>query len=163
MGRALGGGAADGHGAVRDARDDVAQARQVLRLVDARVFARLHARRDRVDRFISFKKNVDFIGRAAVEAERNAPPDRILAAFEVDADDADVVAYEPIWIGGQVKGFCTSGGYSHHASKSVALGFVPRYQAVAGLEVEIEILGDMRPARLVTEPLFDADGTRMRG
>jgi dimethylglycine dehydrogenase len=31
------------------------------------------------------------------------------------------------------------------------------------LEVEIEILGQMRPARLITIALFDADGTRMRG
>ena len=29
--------------------------------------------------------------------------------------------------------------------------------------VEIEILGKMRRARLLTEPLFDADGARMRG
>ncbi len=117
----------------------------------------------RLDRFISLKKNVDFIGRAATEAERSNPPQRVLAAFEVDADDADVVAYEPIWIDGEVKGFCTSGGYSHHAKKSIALGFVPRNQSVEGLEVEIEILGDMRPARLITEPLFDADNARMRG
>ena len=31
------------------------------------------------------------------------------------------------------------------------------------LMVEIEILGDRRPARLVTTPLFDADAMRMRG
>ena len=116
-----------------------------------------------LDRFISWKKNADFIGRAAVERERAAPPDRVLAAFDVDADNADVVAYEPIWIDGTVQGFCTSGGYSHYAQKSVALGFVPRDRATEGLEVEIEILGDMRPARLITTPLFDADGARMRG
>ncbi|MBF9041932.1 FAD-dependent oxidoreductase [Rhodobacterales bacterium HKCCE4037] len=116
-----------------------------------------------LDRFIAFTKDADFIGRAAAEAERAAPPDRVLAAFEVDADDADVVAYEPIWIDGKVQGFCTSGGYSHHAGKSIALGFVPRDKATEGLAVEIEILGQMRPARLITEPLFDADGARMRG
>ncbi len=116
-----------------------------------------------LDRFISLKKNVDFIGRAAVEMERTNPPQRVLAAFAVDADDADVVAYEPIWIDGEVAGFCTSGGYSHHVRQSIALGFVPRNQAVEGLEVEIEILGNMRPARLITEPLFDADNARMRG
>ena len=60
-------------------------------------------------------------------------------------------------------GFCTSGGYSHYAQKSIALGFVPTGKAVEGLEVEIEILGKMYKARLVTEPLFDADGARMRG
>jgi dimethylglycine dehydrogenase len=32
-----------------------------------------------------------------------------------------------------------------------------------GRAVEIEILGDRRPARLVSEPLFDPDGARMRG
>src|SRR6056297_1587806 len=53
-----------------------------------------------MDRFISFKKNADFIGRAAAEAERATPPDRISVAFEVDALDADVVAYEPVFIDG---------------------------------------------------------------
>lgn len=116
-----------------------------------------------LDRFISFKKNADFIGRAAAEAERESGPERKLCAFDVDADDTDVNAYEPIWLDGAVVGFCTSGGYSHHAEKSVALGFVPTERAEAGLEVEIEILGQMRKARLITEPLFDADGARMRG
>jgi dimethylglycine dehydrogenase len=32
-----------------------------------------------------------------------------------------------------------------------------------GLQVHIEILGEKRPAVLVTTPLFDADGARMRG
>ncbi len=116
-----------------------------------------------LDRFISFKKPADFIGRAAAEAERNAGPARQLCAFEVAADDADVVAYEPIWLDGAVVGFCTSGGYSHHAQKSIALGFVPTDKAVEGLEVEIEILGKMYQARLITQPLFDTDGVRMRG
>ena len=116
-----------------------------------------------LDRFISLKKNVDFIGRAAVELERATPPERQLCAFIVDADDADVVAYEPIWIDGEVQGFCTSGGYSHTTRQSVALGFIPRNQVVDTLAVEIEILGEMRPARLTSTPLFDADNGRMRG
>lgn len=116
-----------------------------------------------LDRFISFKKNTDFIGRAAAEAERATPPNRTLVSFEVDADDADVHGYEPIWLDGKVAGFCTSGGYSHHADKSIALGFVPRDRATEGLSVHIEILGQMRPATLITTPLFDPEGTVMRG
>ena len=116
-----------------------------------------------LDRFISFKKNTDFIGRKAAEHERETGAARSLCAFEVDAEDADVVAYEPIWLDGKVQGFCTSGGYSHYAGKSVALGFVPSDRAQEGLDVEIEIMGQMRPARLITTPLFDADGARMRG
>ena len=116
-----------------------------------------------LDRFISFKKNADFIGRAAAEAERAAGPARKLVAFEVQAEDADVHGYEPIWLDGAVAGFCTSGGYSHHAGKSIAQGFVPVDRIVDGLEGEIEILGQLRKARALSEVLFDADGARMRG
>ena len=116
-----------------------------------------------MDRFVSYNKPVDFIGKAAVMEEKSKGPSRRICAFEVDADDADVVAYEPIWIDGAVKGFCTSGGYSHFAGKSIALGFVPVELIAEGLEVEIEILGQMRAAKLITESLFDGDGARMRG
>ncbi len=116
-----------------------------------------------LDRFISFKKNVDFIGRAAAEEERANGTDRKLVAFEVDANDADVNAYEPIWLEGKVVGFCTSGGYSHYAQKSIAQGFLPTDRIADGLEVEIEILGEMRQARVISTPLFDVDGARMRG
>jgi dimethylglycine dehydrogenase len=116
-----------------------------------------------LDRFISWKKNADFIGRAAAEKERAAPPARRLVPFIVDAVDADVVAYEPIFVGGEVAGFCTSGGWSHHAERSVAMGFVPREAAKPGLEVEIEILGEMRKARMSEVALFDPEGLRMRG
>lgn len=116
-----------------------------------------------LDRFISFKKDVDFIGRAAAEAERATPSARVLTPFVVEADDADVHGYEPIWLDGTVVGFCTSGGYSHHSQMSIAQGFLPRDRAVDGLDVEIEIMGQMRKARVVLTPPFDADGARMRG
>ncbi|WP_295316916.1 FAD-dependent oxidoreductase [Roseobacter sp.] len=116
-----------------------------------------------LDRFIRFGKNADFIGRAAAEAERAAGPARRLVSFEVDAEDADVHGYEPVWLEGEVVGFCTSGGYSHHAGKSIAIGFLPADRADEAPEVQIEILGKMRSARVITEPLFDPDGSRMRG
>jgi len=116
-----------------------------------------------LDRFISWKKNADFTGRAAAEAERAAGSARKLVPFLVDAKDADVHAYEPIFIDGSVAGFCTSGGYSHHAGRSVALGFVPPEAEKPGLEVEIEILGEMRKAVMATEHLFDPGMERMRG
>ncbi|MFB1026025.1 MAG: aminomethyltransferase family protein, partial [Octadecabacter sp.] len=61
-----------------------------------------------MDRFIKWDK--DFIGKAAAH---NEIPARQLVTFEVDAADADVTAYEPIFINGEVLGFCTSGGFSH--------------------------------------------------
>ena len=116
-----------------------------------------------LERFINWSKGIDFIGREASETVRNNPPERILCNFVVDADDADIVAYEPIFSAGNVVGFCTSGGYSHHLQKSLAMGFLPREDAKPGKEVEIEILGQRRKGVLVSEPLFDPDGDRMRG
>ncbi|MEY8831210.1 FAD-dependent oxidoreductase [Sedimentitalea sp. XS_ASV28] len=116
-----------------------------------------------LDRFISFGKAADFIGRAAAEAERAKGTSRKLVAFEVAAEDADVHGYEPIWLDETVQGYCTSGGYSHHAEKSIALGFLPTEHIAKGRTVEIEILGQMRPATVITEALFDPDGARLRG
>ena len=112
-----------------------------------------------LDRFLKLDKPVDFIGKEAALADQ---PTRRLVAFEVDATDADVNAYEPIWLDGDVVGFCTSGGYSHHAGKSIAMGFLPVDRVADGLEVQIEILGDMRPARVISTALFDPEMTRMR-
>ncbi|MHA1153614.1 MAG: GcvT family protein [Alphaproteobacteria bacterium] len=115
-----------------------------------------------LDRFVAFKKN-DFIGRAAAVAERETGPSRRLCTFVVEVEDADVWADEPIWKDGEVVGFVTSGGYAHYVGKSVALGFVPVAMAAAGAGFEIEILGELRPATLIAEPLFDPKGERMRG
>lgn len=114
-----------------------------------------------LDRFLRLDKG-DFIGAEAARAEAARGPARLLRAFVVDAADADVSGWEPIRVAGKVVGFCTSGGHSHHARRSVALGFVPAGMARDGLQAEIEILGEQRPATLVTTPLFDPEGARMR-
>ena len=115
-----------------------------------------------LDRFMDYHKDADYIGKAAALTELAQPPKRRLVSLIVDALDADVVADEPIWKDGNVVGFVTSGGYAHFSEQSVALGFVPREMISEGAEFEIEILGEMRPARLFSEPLFDPQSRRMR-
>jgi dimethylglycine dehydrogenase len=115
-----------------------------------------------LDRFVDYAKP-DFVGREAALADRENLPDRRLAHFIVDAADADVVAWEPIWKDGAVVGYVTSGGYAHYAEKSVAFGFVPTGMIAEGAEFQIEILGDLHKATLFSEPLFDSKAERMRG
>ena len=115
-----------------------------------------------LDRFVNLGKN-DFIGRDAAMRERDAPPGRRLCTFVVDARDADVWADEPIFAGGDVVGFASSGGYAHWSEKSVALGFVPVEMIEDGAGFSVEILGERRAARLVREPVLDPRGERMRG
>ena len=107
-----------------------------------------------LDRFVSFNKSVDFIGRSVAEAERASPPLRQLVVFEVDAAEADIVSYEPVFINDEVQGYCTSGGFSHYAEKSIAFALVPRAMVTDDLVVEIEILGQRRDAKRLLEPLL---------
>ncbi len=84
----------------------------------------------------------------------------------IDAGDADAIGDEAVWKDGKVVGWITSGGYCHHADKSLAIGYVPTEVLGNGAETakwEIEILGEMRKARLQLEPLFDPKAERMRG
>lgn len=112
--------------------------------------------------FVAYDKEA-FIGREAALAEREDPPARKLATLVVEADDADVAGDEPIFRDGEIVGFVTSGGYGHYVQRSIALGFVPRELVAEGEKFEIEILGDMRPATVVTQPLLDPEAKRMRG
>ncbi|NKB75883.1 MAG: FAD-dependent oxidoreductase [Gammaproteobacteria bacterium] len=116
-----------------------------------------------MDRFVAYKKEADFIGKQAALAEKHHGPARKLCTFIVDAEDADAVADEPIWLENELVGFVTSGGYAHYAEKSVAIGFLPINLIEEGLNVEIEILGKRRPAVLFKDVLFDKDAKRMRG
>ncbi len=108
-----------------------------------------------LDRFVDYNKTVGFIGKQAALAEKTSGASRKLCTFVVNARDADVNAYEPIWHDGEVVGFVTSGGYSHFSQKSIAFGFLPVGLIEEGRQVEIEILGEMISATLYSQPLFD--------
>ena len=114
----------------------------------------------------AMKFDHEFIGRAAVEAEMKTGPARKLVMFTVDVDKerpADVIGDEPVFHGGKVVGWITSGGYAHYSGVSLALGYIPAELAKPGTTgFEIEIIGNMRPASLQLEPVLDPSGSRMR-
>ena len=107
-----------------------------------------------LERFVALDKAADFIGKAAAQRERETGGRLRLRCFIVDALDADVIGDEPIWRDGKVCGWVTSGGNAHASKVSVALGYVPREIADEADGWSIEILGQMRSARLQAKPLF---------
>ncbi len=113
-------------------------------------------------RFVSLKKEADFIGKAAAITEKAQGGALRLRTFILNATDADVVGDEPISLNGEVRGWVTSGGYAHASGHAVALGYVPREIADEMEGWSIELLGDHLTARLQPQPIFDANGSRMR-
>ena len=115
-----------------------------------------------LDAFVRFDKQADFIGKEPVIAQRDKGPDKKLVTMVMETDDIDVTHDEAIFHNGECVGYVTSGGFAHHVQKSVALGYVPTELAKDGEAFEIELLGEMKPAKVVAEPLYDPAGERMR-
>jgi dimethylglycine dehydrogenase len=114
-----------------------------------------------LDAFIDWNK--DFIGKEAALAERERGPEKRLVTLVVETDDIDVSNDEAILKDGACVGYVTSGGYAHWVGKSMALGYVPIALAADGTELQVEILGTLYPARVTAQPLYDPEGTKMRG
>jgi dimethylglycine dehydrogenase len=116
-----------------------------------------------MSRFVKLDKG-EFIGREGAEKERRDGPKRRLVTLAVDAANADASGDEPIWHGETVVGWVTSGGYGHTVAQSIALGYIDAGIVDAGHteNFAVEILGERRPARRLTEALVDPSGARMR-
>ena len=59
-------------------------------------------------------------------------------------------------------GYVTSGGYAHYVQKSIALGYLPVELTKKDTKLEIEINGQFYSAKVITEPLYDPRGLKMR-
>ncbi|MGB8692668.1 MAG: FAD-dependent oxidoreductase [Steroidobacteraceae bacterium] len=114
-----------------------------------------------LDRFIAYDKG-EFIGREAVHKARALAPDQRLVLLAVAALNADVTGFEPVWAGTRKVGFVTSGAYGHHVKQSLALAYVDRDIADSPVPLEVHVVGERRPARLLAEPPYDPKGRKLR-
>jgi len=116
---------------------------------------------------VSFKKDADFIGRAALEAQSRAPLTRRLVSFAIDDSDAIVMGRETIYRDGENVGWITSGGHGHTVEREIGLGYVRHTEGVSDEFLtsgayEIEIATRRFPATLHTEALYDPENARIR-
>ena len=114
-----------------------------------------------LDRFVHLDKG-DFVGREALlRQQEDGVPQRFIT-IEVAADNADPLGNEPLYLNGEMIGRATAGAYGHCVGKSLAIGYVAPEAAIEGSELEIEILGDRRAARVIPESPWDPDNERLR-
>ena len=67
-----------------------------------------------------------------------------------------------VLVDGKVEGIVTSGGYGHVVEQSIALAYVNLPYTAPGTALAIDILGQLRPAKVVEEPLYDPENLRLR-
>jgi glycine cleavage system aminomethyltransferase T/glycine/D-amino acid oxidase-like deaminating enzyme len=101
----------------------------------------------------------DFNGRAALEKRK---PERRLRTLLVGGDDYETVyGGEAIHAGGEVVGRVRSAAYCFTVGRNVALGYVP-VELDEGAEVRIEVFGDLVPAEIAPDVLYDPGNERVR-
>jgi dimethylglycine dehydrogenase len=114
-----------------------------------------------VMRFVKLDKG-PFVGRDATVASLDAPLPWVCAYLAIDAEDADCNGSEAVMAGGQVVGAVSSGAYGHGVGQSLAFAYIPPRHAAAGTELEVMILGQPRPARVLGEAVYDPGNERPR-
>ncbi len=110
--------------------------------------------------FINWDK--DFVGKGPALAAKKAGPARRLVSMVIDCDGIDVTSDEAILHRGRAVGYVCSGGYAHRTGASMAMGYVEAGLAADHAEVQVEILGQLHDARILSAPAYDPNGANMR-
>ena len=117
---------------------------------------------------VSFGKESDFIGRAALERQREDGLARRLFHVMLDAPEPFMFRDETICREGAVAGRITSAAYGYGFDRPVGMGYLEGDQPRSWKELddtacEIDIAGERVPARLSLTPFYDPTGARLRG
>ncbi len=112
-----------------------------------------------MERFVKIDKG-DFVGRS--EVMNHAPPRVKRITLMVDAGDCAIWGDEAIFLDGELVGAVSSGGFGPVSECHIALGYIDVEASTGSGQFSVEILGELRPAELCNEPVYDPAGARMR-
>jgi 4-methylaminobutanoate oxidase (formaldehyde-forming) len=116
---------------------------------------------------VKLRKNIPFLGREAIEAQRAKPLPRLLAGFTVDDPDVVLLGRETIYRSGKRVGWLASAGWGHTLKTNIGLGYVRDLDGVdadyvMGGEYELEVATERVPAKPFLRPLYDPDMKRIK-
>jgi len=114
-----------------------------------------------LDRFVKLDKP-EFIGKAALEAERQTGSPERFVPLLLDGETTDAPYLATVWHGEDRVGLVTSGGYGHRINRSIALATIRSDLSRAGTRVEIEIFGKRISAIVAEEPLYDPANEKLK-
>jgi dimethylglycine dehydrogenase len=110
----------------------------------------------RLDRFVRLDK-ADFVGRGALIRQHERGPRKLLVSMTVDCDIAPAHGGDPVFSGADQVGSVTSAGYGHRVAQNIAYAYIDPAQAEPGTALEVGILGQPYPARVVDPVRYDPD------
>jgi sarcosine dehydrogenase len=117
---------------------------------------------------VKLKKNIDFKGRAAIEAQVSGGVKKMLACFTVEAPEVVLLGRETIYRNGERVGWLTSAGYGHTVGKPIGYGYVRNPGGVdeaflTSGSYELEVAAERVPCALHLQALYDPQMARVKG
>jgi aminomethyltransferase len=106
-----------------------------------------------LDRFCKLEKG-DFIGRAALEKQKQQGLTRALVGLEMTERGIARDGYKVWDEEGREAGYVTSGSYAPYLKKNIALAYVPPRLAGVDTLLQVEIRGQGVKARVVPTPFY---------
>ncbi|MEZ0069728.1 glycine cleavage system aminomethyltransferase T/glycine/D-amino acid oxidase-like deaminating enzyme [Streptacidiphilus sp. MAP12-20] len=103
-----------------------------------------------------------FLGREALLGLDESRAARRLCPLLLDDPHAVVMGREPVHVDGEPVGYVTSAAFGYSVGASIAYAWLPASVATPGTRVEVEYFGELLPARVAAEPLFDPTMARIR-
>jgi dimethylglycine oxidase len=101
-----------------------------------------------------------FNGRAALE-EKGAPARRLRTLLVGEEDYLPVYGGEAVHMGGDVAGRIRSAAYGFSVRRNLAFAYLP-VEVREGDEADIEIFGELVPATVAADVLYDPSNERIR-
>ena len=114
-----------------------------------------------LQRFCSRKK--DYIGRVAVDRERECPPEKRLITLEIDPTAPPCWGTEPVLMDGELIGYVTSGGMGWRVNKMLAVGWIDSAHAQIGARLQVQVLLQIYDATVIADPAYDANNENLLG
>ncbi len=115
---------------------------------------------------VKMRSNIQFKGRDAIAAQREAGVKKMLATFTTDANTI-LSGRETIYRNGDRCGWLSSGGFGHSLNKSIGMGYVradhviDRDYVLSG-DYELEVATLRVPAKVTLAPLHDPKMERVK-
>ena len=114
-----------------------------------------------LDRFVKFDKE-DFVGRNALLTQQQQGLAKRMVTLQVETVDADAFMNEAVYSNGSLVGRVTSGATSHHVGQCLSMAYVDIDHADVGTELEIQLLDNRCPAKVIADSPYDPGNQRPR-
>ena len=105
----------------------------------------------------------EFVGRAALQRAKQEGLNQSLCTVTIGGEEyRTIYGGEAVHHDGRVLGRLRSAGYGYSVHKNIGYVYLPLELAKEGTPLQVDVFGEMVPATVAANVLFDANGARLR-